>query len=77
MNDPTDNEIIMFISIAKAVERTVKSPAKRKIILETITKFLTGYNKLTFEARSQMVKQFKDNVKEMELSNEIKEQVNG
>ena len=68
MIEPTDNEIIMYVSILQVIKEKIEDEEKRDEIMEALGEILFKYNNMRRGAKYEMVKRFKQNVKDMDLN---------
>lgn len=83
MIEPTDSEIIMYVSILQTIKENVEDEELRDKIIQSLGELISKYSTMKRGDRMQMVRKFKDNVKEMQDLNskeytiDTREQDNG
>ena len=63
MLEPTDSEIIMYVSMLQVIKKKVEDEDLRDDIIRTLGELLNKYSTMKRGDRMEMVRKFKENVK--------------
>ena len=66
MIEPTDSEIIMYVSMLQTIKEKVEDETLRDSIVKHLGELLAKYSKMRRGDRYQMVKRFKENLSKMQ-----------